>query len=193
MNAKAKSIVFLMIIGGLGGIVVLFNALGTTTEYFFQDMDTRMFNETPPNSIYIMVVAEEPIKGELEKLLKEKFPNAVLLENKVEKVNGSLIVAYFPVLKFNSTMLKNIAEVEGVIYYSAYGNAKPMLQFIERHKENLCENTQEIKELYLQTFSDSGSLHIVCWKLKVKVGKLKRESPIDVIIENIHNDLQNFP
>ncbi|MFA4668338.1 hypothetical protein QDY65_07445 [Pyrococcus kukulkanii] len=37
MNAKAKVIIFLMIVGGLGGIVVLFNAFETTTEYFFQE------------------------------------------------------------------------------------------------------------------------------------------------------------
>ncbi|RLF88984.1 hypothetical protein DRN82_05310 [Thermococci archaeon] len=194
MRVKVFILIFVVIsIVILGGIAII-NAMEVRYEYNLgQESYTPVLFQKPQNRTYIWIVAEEPLKTRLEDLMKEKFPDAEFLENATSKVNGSIIIAYLPRVEANFTLLKKIVRVDGVIYYSANGNAKPMIKFMREYKKNVCKNMIKVKEYYEKELPESGTLHLVCLDLTIRVGKLANVDPLDKVTERIRADLKDFP
>jgi len=159
-----------------------------------------------PEVVYIAVWAPEPygryIENALVAVVEKHGLKPMIVQNiTAHDLKGRVVIFYAPVTGVKNSLLYDERSISGILYYSYAGDAKSVVDAINRglvfSEEKIGDSAQSLCRASTSRLVNMKIANITCdvaywWNLKARVGKLKEGNPYEMIANEIASQLDQF-
>ncbi|NJE10100.1 hypothetical protein [Thermococcus sp. MAR1] len=159
-----------------------------------------------PNVVYIAVWAPEPYRDYIEKALvnvSEMHGLTAVIDLNITRhdLKGRVVLVYIPTVGREDYLISTERSVSGVLYYSYAGDAKSAVDVINNgtvwSESEIDKTAQRFCHASIVRMNELRIANQTCavaywWNLRAKVGKLREESPYEMIAREIASQLNQF-
>ena len=159
-----------------------------------------------PNVVYIAVWVPKPYRNYIKKALvrvaeKHGLKAVVDMDISGDDLKGRVVLVYIPSIGAGYRVLYTEREVSGILYYSYAGDAKSAVDVINNgtvwSESEIDKTAQRFCHASIVRMNELRIANQTCavaywWNLRAKVGKLREESPYEMIAREIASQLDQF-